>query len=177
MTCASRPRLRRGSSKQNEIARAYLDAIPQRPQIKRRLTEIWNYERFSAPQQQGGKYFYLRNDGLQNQAVLFVADTYDADGRVLIDPNEWSKDGTIALAHYVPSKDGKLLAYSKSEAGSDWQQIYVLNVATGEALPDEFEVGPIQRRQLDRRMAADSFTRAIPNPRRAKSSRPRPRTR
>jgi prolyl oligopeptidase len=126
-------------AKQNEVARAYLDAIPQRPQIMRRLTEIWNYERFSAPQQQGGKYFYLRNDGLQNQAVLFVADKYDADGRVLIDPNEWSKDGTIALAHYVPSKDGKLLAYSKAEAGSDWQQIFVLDVATGEARPDQLK--------------------------------------
>ena len=125
--------------KQNDAARAYLDAIPQRPQIKRRLTEIWNYERFSAPQQQGGKYFYLRNDGLQNQAVLFVADKYDADGRVLIDPNTWSKDGTIALAHFVPSQDGKLLAYSKAEAGSDWQQIYVLDVSTGEELPDELK--------------------------------------
>jgi prolyl oligopeptidase len=125
--------------KQNDAARAYLDAIPQRPQIKRRLTEIWNYERFSAPQQQGGKYFYLRNDGLQNQAVLFVADKYDADGRVLIDPNTWSKDGTIALAHFVPSQDGKLLAYSKAEAGSDWQQIHVLDVSTGEELPDELK--------------------------------------
>jgi prolyl oligopeptidase len=125
--------------KQNEIARAYLDAIPQRPQILRHLTEIWNYERYSAPQQQGGRYFYLRNDGLQNQAVLFVADKYNGDGHVLIDPNTWSKDGTIALAHYEPSKDGKLLAYSKAEAGSDWQQIYVLDVETGEPRSDQLK--------------------------------------
>jgi prolyl oligopeptidase len=133
------PEVAKWVAKQNEIARAYLDAIPQRPQIMRELTEIWNYERFSAPQQRGGKYFYLRNDGLQNQAVLFAADKYDADGHVLIDPNDWSKDGTIALAHYEPRKDGKLLAYSKAEAGSDWQQIHVLSVDTGETLPDELK--------------------------------------
>ena len=69
--------------KQNEIARAYLDAIPQRPQIIRRLTELWNYERYSEPTEEGGRYFYQKNDGLQNQPVLYVADTYDGEGRVL----------------------------------------------------------------------------------------------
>jgi prolyl oligopeptidase len=133
------PEVAQWVTKQNEVARAYLDAIPQRPQIARRLTEIWNYERFSIPQQQGGRYFYLRNDGLQNQAVLYVADKYDAEGRVLIDPNDWSKDGTIALAHFEPSKDGKLLAYSKAEAGSDWQQIYLLDVATGQSRSDHLK--------------------------------------
>ncbi|HEY2412034.1 MAG TPA: S9 family peptidase, partial [Pirellulaceae bacterium] len=122
--------------KQNDVARAYLDAIPQRPQIARRLTEIWNYERYSAPRQRGGRYFFLKNDGLQNQAVLYVADKFDADGRVLIDPNTWSKDGTIALAHFEPSKDGKLLAYARAEAGSDWQTIYLLDVDTGKLRPD-----------------------------------------
>jgi prolyl oligopeptidase len=126
-------------AKQNAVARAYLDAIPQRAQISRRLTEVWNYERFSVPRQKGGRYFYLKNDGLQNQAVLYVADKFDADGRILIDPNTWSKDGTIALAHFEPSRDGKRLAYAQTEAGSDWQQIYVLNVETGEQLSDHLK--------------------------------------
>ena len=69
--------------KQNEVARAFLDAIPQRPQIERRLTELWNYERYSPPTEEGGKYFYFKNDGLQNQSVLYVADAYNAEGRVL----------------------------------------------------------------------------------------------
>jgi prolyl oligopeptidase len=121
---------------QNHVARAYLDAIPQRPQIMRRLTQLYNYPRYSAPTQQGGKYFYLKNDGLQDQAVLYVADKYNAEGRVLLDPNTWSKDGTVALADFAPSPDGKLLAYARSEAGSDWQQIYLVDVASGSQRPD-----------------------------------------
>jgi prolyl oligopeptidase len=118
--------------KQNQIARAYLDSIPERPAIEKRLTELWNYERYSPPQQEGGKYFYSKNDGLQNQPVLYVADSYGDEGRVLIDPNDWSDDGTIALSSYVPSEDGRYVAYSRSEAGSDWREIYVLDVETGE---------------------------------------------
>ena len=83
---------------QNKVARAYLDAIPERPAIVKRLTELWNYERYSPPMEEGGKYFYTKNDGLQNQSVLYVADTYKGEGRVLIDPNKWSQDGTIALS-------------------------------------------------------------------------------
>jgi prolyl oligopeptidase len=119
---------------QNEIARKFLDAIPERPGIEKRLTELWNYERYSTPSQQGGKYFYQKNDGLQNQAVLYVADSYDADGRVLIDPNEWSEDGTVALSSYEPSQDGRYLAYARSEAGSDWQQVYVIEVESGKQI-------------------------------------------
>ncbi len=124
---------------QNKVARAFLDAIPERPAIVKRLTELWNYERYSPPIQEGGKYFYTRNDGLQNQSVLYVADSYKADGRVLIDPNEWSKDGTIALSAYQPTKDGRLLAYSRTEAGSDWQEIFVLDVETGKQLEDHIQ--------------------------------------
>jgi prolyl oligopeptidase len=124
---------------QNEIARTYLDGIPQRPAIAKRLTELWNYERYSPPSQKGGKYFYSKNDGLQNQAVLYVADSYKAEGRVLIDPNEWSKDGTIALSDIAASDDGKFLAYSRTEAGSDWEQIYLLDVATGKQLDDHLK--------------------------------------
>jgi prolyl oligopeptidase len=121
---------------QNEVARAFLDAIPQRAAIEKRLTELWNYERYSAPTHEGGKYFYSKNDGLQNQAVLYVADSYSGDGRVLIDPNEWSEDGTVALSSYSSSEDGRYLAYARSEAGSDWQQVFVLDVETGKLLDE-----------------------------------------
>ncbi len=126
-------------AKQNEAAREYLDAIPQRPQIARRLTELYNYARYSAPTEEGGQYFFLKNDGLQDQAVLFVADTYAGEGRVLLDPNTWSSDGTVSLGSYAPSPDGKLLAYAQSEAGSDWQQIYVVDVATGKEQTDHLK--------------------------------------
>jgi prolyl oligopeptidase len=126
-------------TKQNAIARKFLDAIPQRGGIERRLTELWNYERYSPPTEEGGKYFYLKNDGLQNQSVLYVADSYSADGRVLIDPNTWSEDGTIALSTFSPTEDGRYLAYARSEAGSDWQQIYVLDVETGKELEDHLK--------------------------------------
>ncbi|MCI0335916.1 MAG: prolyl oligopeptidase family serine peptidase [Planctomycetes bacterium] len=116
---------------QNEIARKFLDAIPERSEIERRLTELWNYERYSTPTEEGGKYFYTKNDGLQNQSVLYVANSYSDEGRVLIDPNQWSEDGTVALSSYSPSEDGRYLAYARSEAGSDWQQVFVLEVETG----------------------------------------------
>lgn len=121
---------------QNKVARAFLDAVPQRPQIVRRLTELWNYERYSPPRQQGGKYFYLKNDGLQNQSVLYVADRYDAEGRVLLDPNTWSADGTVAMRAFAASDDGKVLAYARSEAGSDWQEILTLDVESGQPLDE-----------------------------------------
>src|SRR5262249_33462703 len=116
--------------KQNEIAREYLDAIPQHAAIEKRLTELWNYERYSPPIQKGGKYFFVKNDGLQNQSVLYVADSFKSDGRLLVDPNTWSKDGTIAMSAFSPSEDGRLLAYARSEAGSDWQQIHIIEVET-----------------------------------------------
>jgi prolyl oligopeptidase len=124
---------------QNKVARAYLDAIPQRPRIARRLTELWNYERYSPPRQEGGRYFYLKNDGLQNQSVLYVADRYDAEGRVLIDPNTWSADGTVAMRTFSASDDGRYLAYARADAGSDWQQIYVLDVDTDKLLEDHLK--------------------------------------
>lgn len=124
---------------QNKVARAFLDAIPQRPQIIARLTDLWNYARYSAPVEEAGKYFFLKNDGLQDQAVLFIADTFDGEGHVLLDPNKWSKDGTVALADFAPSPDGKLLAYARSEAGSDWQQIQLVDVVTGKEQPDHLK--------------------------------------
>jgi prolyl oligopeptidase len=126
-------------AKQNDVARAYLDSLPQRPEIARRLTELFDYERYSAPRQEGGKYFYLKNDGLQNQSVLYVADRYDAEGRVLVDPNTWSEDGTVAMRAFAASDDGRYLAYARAEAGSDWQQIYVLDADSGQLLEDHLK--------------------------------------
>ena len=121
---------------ENKVARAFLDAIPERPAIVKRLSELWNYERYSAPSEKGGKYFYSKNDGLQNQSVLYVADSYKAEGRVLIDPNKWSADGTIALSSTSVTDDARLLAYSRTEAGSDWQQIFVMEIESGKQLDD-----------------------------------------
>lgn len=121
---------------QNEATRAYLDAAPGRETLRARLTALWNHERFSAPVKRGGRYFYTRNSGLQDQAVLHVADGRDAPGRVLLDPNASSADGTVALASYAPSEDGTLLAYALQEAGSDWVTWRVRDVATGQDRPD-----------------------------------------
>jgi prolyl oligopeptidase len=148
---------------QNAVARAYLDAIPQRPQVERRLTELWNYARYSAPVEEAGKYFYLKNDGLQDQAVLFVADTYDGEGRVLLDPNQWSKDGTVSLADFAPSPDGKLLAYARSEAGSDWQQIFLVDVETGKDRPDQLKWARFSDIAWDR-SGVGFFYRRYPEP-------------
>ncbi|HEY3781683.1 MAG TPA: prolyl oligopeptidase family serine peptidase [Fimbriimonadaceae bacterium] len=114
----------------------YLHAIPSRERIIDRLKKLWNYERFQAPQLEGGRYFYDRNNGLQNQAVLYVADSLNGESRVLLDPNTLSTDGTIALSGTSISQDGKLLAYSLSSGGSDWQEWHVRNVDTGQDLPD-----------------------------------------
>ena len=124
---------------ENQVTEAYLKAIPEREAIRTRLTDLWNYEKFSAPVKLGGRYFYSRNDGLQNQSVLFVQDKLDAPGRVLLDPNKWTADGTASLAGWSVSDDGKHLAYARSEAGSDWMTWYVLEIATGKQLDDELK--------------------------------------
>ncbi len=122
---------------QNQVTRSYLDGIEQREAIRLRLTELWNYERYSVPHQLAGRYFYYKNDGLQNQAVFYVADSFDGEGRVLIDPNTWSEEGTIAMGATAISDDGKRLAYSRKESGSDWSTIHVLDIDTGERLADQ----------------------------------------
>ena len=124
---------------ENKVTQAYLQAIPQRDAISKRLTQLWNYPKYSAPFQRGGKYFYYKNNGLQNQTVLYVTNSLDEAPRVLIDPNAWSQDGTIALSSASPSDDAKLLAYTASEAGSDWKNLRILNVETGELLEDKLQ--------------------------------------
>jgi prolyl oligopeptidase len=121
---------------ENKLTARYLEAIPERETIRRRLTELWNFAHYSSPRKEGGRYYYLKNDGLQNQSVLYVMDSLDGTPRALIDPNQWSKDGTIALAGLGFSDDGKYLAYSRAEAGSDWSTWHVLEIASEKVLPD-----------------------------------------
>jgi prolyl oligopeptidase len=126
-------------AEENKVTEAYLESIPQRDAIKKRITELWNYERYSAPFEEGGQYFFSKNDGLQNQSVLYVQPALDAEPRMLLDPNKWSKDGTVALAGLEVSEDAKLMAYGVAEAGSDWNTWKVLDVGTGKPLDDELK--------------------------------------
>jgi prolyl oligopeptidase len=115
----------------------YLAAIPGRERLARRINEIWNFERWTAPQKQGAQWFYLHNDGLQNQSVLFTSAGPEEPARVLLDPNALAKDGTIALIETGFSDDGHLMAYGLSEAGSDWEVWRVRDIASGNDLTDE----------------------------------------
>ena len=124
---------------QNEVTFTFLESIPQRKDIQRRLTELWNFERVSPPSQSGGRYFYSKNDGLQNQSVLYVLDSLTAVPRVLIDPNSWSKDGTVALGTVKISPDGRYAAFGRQEAGSDWSNFQILEVEDGKLLVDELK--------------------------------------
>ncbi len=125
------PETRRWIEAENELTFDYLERIPARDRIRARLTELWDYERYEIPVQEGGRLFFRKNDGLQNQSVLYVADSPRATPRVLLDPNTLSADGTIALMQAVPSPDGKLLAYGLSDGGSDWRIWKVREVDTG----------------------------------------------
>ena len=121
---------------ENKVTFSYLDQIPYRGAIRERLTKLWNYERFTVPGQEGGRYFYEHNNGLQNQNVLLVADSLNGEPRVLLDPNTLSSDGTVALSRTVITDDGKLMAYGTAASGSDWQEWHVRDVDTGKDLPD-----------------------------------------
>ncbi len=122
---------------QNEVSFGYLKAIPEREAIETRLTKLWNFEKFTAPFKAGGRYYFYKNDGLQNQYVLYVQNALDDEPRVLIDPNTWSQDGTVALSGTYFSDDGKYVAYGVSEAGSDWKKIRVMEIDGGSTLDDE----------------------------------------
>lgn len=124
---------------QNKVTFGFLEAIPEREAIGKRLTELWNFEKYSSPFKQGGRYYYFKNDGLQNQYVLYAMDSLDSDPRVLIDPNTWSKDGTVALAGTAFSDDGRYLAYGVAEAGSDWRIWRVKSIESGKILEDQIQ--------------------------------------
>ena len=121
---------------ENAITNDFLRAIPRREAIRARLTQLWDYEKYSPPRQEAGRLFFTYNTGLQNQGVLYTLDDPDGEPRTLLDPNTLSADGTVALAGTVPSDDGKLLAYGVAAAGSDWNEWKVRDVATGKDLDD-----------------------------------------
>jgi prolyl oligopeptidase len=133
------PEVREWVTAQNAVTERYLATLPGRAAFKARLKQLFDYERFGVPEKKGGRYFYMRNDGLQNQAVLYVRDTVDGPGRLLIDPNLWAKDGATALAEYDPSDDGKYIVYGVQDGGTDWRTVKVLDVATGQPLADTVE--------------------------------------
>ena len=138
-----RPATRAWVEAENKITFGFLEAIPQRRAIRGRLTELWDYEKFSPPQIEGGRYFFTYNTGLQNQSVLYTADSLDGRPRALLDPNTLSPDGTVALAGTEVSDDGKLLAYGTAAAGSDWNEWKVRDVATGKDLRRPPEVDQV----------------------------------
>jgi|YNPMSStandDraft_2_1061718.scaffolds.fasta_scaffold05098_2 prolyl oligopeptidase len=121
---------------QNKVTFAYLEQIPFRKSLKARLTEIYNYPKFSAPFRKGDYFFFYKNDGLQNQSVLYVQKGLDGTPEVLLDPNTFSQDGTSRLGSFAVSKDAKYAAYGISKGGSDWQTYFVMELATKKNLPD-----------------------------------------
>ena len=133
------PQSREWIEAQNKLTFGFLAQIPERQQLKERLTKLWNYEKYSAPFKESKRYFYYKNDGLQNQNVLYTTDSLESAPRVLLDPNMLSQNGTVALSGTAISEDGKLLAYSLSSAGSDWQEWKVRDVLTGKDLDDHLK--------------------------------------
>jgi len=132
-------RVQRWVDAENAVTFAYLQEIPERDAIAERMRELWNYERYGLPVKEGGRYYYAYNDGLQNQNVIYVLDELDGEPTLLIDPNAWSEDGTVALASFFPSPDGRHVAYLVQDGGSDWRVARVIAVDTGEVLGDELE--------------------------------------
>lgn len=124
---------------QNQVTFNYLEEIPIRETIKQRLTKLWDYEKYGTPFKKGENYFYFKNDGLQNQSVLYTLPSLDAEPRVLLDPNQLSEDGTVALSGLAISENGQFLAYGLSTSGSDWQEWKVRDIQTGEDLQDHLQ--------------------------------------
>ena len=133
------PKVAQWVEDQNKVSSAYLASLPGRGDIERRLTALFDYARYSLPEKQGARYFYSKNDGLQNQSVFYVTDDPRAAGRALLDPNTWSDDGTVALAGTAPSPDGSKVAYLVQDGGSDWRTVEAVDTATGEKRADRLE--------------------------------------
>ncbi|MBN8679559.1 MAG: S9 family peptidase [Chitinophagales bacterium] len=126
-------------SRQNIVTYGYLSQIPFREKVKDRLEQIFNFEKFAPPFKEGGKYYYFKNDGLQNQSVLYVQENLNSQAEIVLDPNKFSDDGTTSLGELDFSKDGRYLAYSTSVGGSDWRTIVVKDLQTGQMLEDKIE--------------------------------------
>jgi len=124
---------------QNRLTAAYLAEIPARATIRQRLTKLWNYPKYGAPFRKAGRYFFLKNDGLQNQSVLYKQASLEATPETLLDPNILSEDGTVALSTLAVSDNGRLLAYGTAASGSDWEEFRVRDVVTARDLPDHLK--------------------------------------
>jgi prolyl oligopeptidase len=124
---------------ENEVTHAYLDAIPFRNKIRERLEKIWNFPRYGTPSQENKYIIFSKNDGMQNQSVLYIQDGLTGTPRVLLDPNKLSANGTVALGSTAISHDGKYFAYSIAKAGSDWNEINVMEIESGKLLPDQIK--------------------------------------
>ena len=124
---------------ENKITNAYLSKIPFRQKLLKRLTEVANYEKLSAPRKHHGRWYFYKNDGLQNQYVMYVMDQLGGTPRVFLDPNKLSTDGTVALQGVYFSNNGKYAAYTISRSGSDWQEFYVIDLKTGQLTTDHIE--------------------------------------
>ena len=124
---------------ENKVTADYLSRIPFRDKVLKRLTELSNYEKIGAPRKRHGKWYFYKNDGLQNQYVMYQADQLGSEPRVFLDPNKLSADGTVALKGVYFSNNGKWAAYSISRSGSDWQEFYVIDLATGRLTSDHIE--------------------------------------
>ena len=133
------PETRAWVEAENKVTFGYLETISERKGIRERITKLWSYERYGVPFKEGGHYFFTKNDGLQNQSVLYTVDSLEAKPRVLLDPNKLTADGTAALTGYAISEDGRLMAYGIASAGSDWQEWKVREVKTGQDLGDEIK--------------------------------------
>src|SRR5438045_290245 len=130
------PESRKWIEAENKITFDFLKTIPERDGIKKRLTEVWDYERFGVPFKEKGRYFFSKNSGLQNQNVLYTAKSLSEQPKTLLDPNLLAKDGTIALGGVEVTDDAKVMAYGLATSGSDWQQWKVRDVETGKDRPD-----------------------------------------
>lgn len=131
------PKVKEWVDRQNRLTEAYLKALPGREALKQRMRQLFDFERYSTPRKAGLRYFYMRNTGLQNQSVLYFREGLAGIGRVLIDPNNWSREGEKALGEWLPSDDGTLLAYAVQESGSDWRTLRIRDVQNGRDLDDE----------------------------------------
>lgn len=124
---------------ENAVTFAYLENIPYRKKIQDRLTKIWDYPKVSAPYKEGGRYYYSKNSGIQNQYVEYSKETLDGPERMVLDPNTFSTDGTVSLTNFAPSEDGKYIGYGISRGGSDWNEYFVMNAGDLQKLPDHLE--------------------------------------
>jgi len=139
MEATDSPETKAWIAAERALTASALAQMPERNAIRARLTALWNYPRFSLPFKRGGHYFFTKNDGLQNQSVLYVQDSLSSPPRVLIDPNTLSAEGTVALGTASPSEDGKWLGYALKAAGSDWEEFFVRDIATGKDTADHIQ--------------------------------------